>query len=263
MDTRNVINFLNEVGANYPEAISFAAGRPNTRFMPVAGRDEYQQSFDNHLKANGKSGLHSFLTHYGPSRGVINDLLSSYLKNDFAIDCPAEAINVTNGCQEGFALVCMHELKQPDDCLINISPGFVGLYGLVEMLGKPVEHIDVNDLMDPSRTTLDLNYLERQIAQIKARGLNPKLLYINPDFNNPLSYCISNEDRQRLLTLCADNHIKIIEDAIYATFGFTTATTRPRNAQIHGQPGDCLPPQFIFQNLFTQHSPGLCGGTGQ
>ena len=101
------INFLNEVMDRYPHAISFAPGAPYGGFLQEidvqACLDRYCEYLKREKNLPDAAILHK-LFQYGPSQGLINDLIAAALSRDFDIHVSAEAVVVTVGCQEAMLL---------------------------------------------------------------------------------------------------------------------------------------------------------------
>ncbi len=229
MEQLQVMNFLNEVATRFPEAISLASGRPQSRFFDKQDWPAYEASFTAYYAEEQNCSIEKaqqLLCQYGPSGGIINGILQQHLARDESIESARQNIIVTNGCQEALALVCLHELQQPDDCMLTLDPAYIGFSGLLAALGKRVEAVDVNRVYrtdDNGVRSFDWSYLREKVAQVRQSGGVPKAIYINPDFNNPLAYCLSLADRQSLLQVCAELEIKIIEDNPYSRFDYSMA----------------------------------------
>lgn len=226
MDQSNVMNFLNEVANQFPGAISLAAGRPNRKFFNPQKWPHYHLLFEQYYAQKMGLDLNQAqlqLCEYGPSSGIINALLRQYLAGDESIETELEQIIVTNGCQEALTLVCLHLLKEPDDCVLCIDPSYVGFSGMVTAIGKRVEPIDADKLYDSSASggAFNWQYLSEKVNSLRLEGANPKAIYVNPDFNNPLAYRWTEQERLDLLEVCAELNLMIIEDNPYSRFNYT------------------------------------------
>src|SRR5262249_55706781 len=113
----DTMNFLNEITFRYPEAISFAPGRPYDGFFDTEQIFTHIRSYLDHLAAEGNSPgqIRSALFQYGPTAGRIRELIASSLREDENIDVPAESIVVTVGCQEAMLLVLRALISGPQD----------------------------------------------------------------------------------------------------------------------------------------------------
>jgi (S)-3,5-dihydroxyphenylglycine transaminase len=218
------IGFLNEVMLRYPGAISFAPGAPHLAslrgFDPAACIERYV----GHLReARGLSDARArqLLYEYGPSRGLINDLVARALRSDYAIDVPAEALVITVGAQEAMLLTLRALFGAARDLLAVASPCFAGIVGAARLLG--IGTVPVSD----AGTGLDLGQLIAECRAARARGQRIRALYVAPDFSNPAGTLLSRADRVRLLGLAEREDFLLLEDA---TYGFTAV------------PGGELPP---------------------
>src|SRR5215469_9823975 len=87
----DTMNFLNEVTFRYPEAISFAPGRPYDGFFDTEQIFAHIRGYLDHLAESGKSPgqIRDALFQYGPTAGRIRDLITDSLRADENIDVPA------------------------------------------------------------------------------------------------------------------------------------------------------------------------------
>src|SRR6202042_3260300 len=90
----DTMNFLNEITFRYPEAISFAPGRPYDGFFDTEQIFTYIRDYLDHLAGNGYSAaqIRDALFQYGPTAGRIRDLIASSLRDDESINVPPESI---------------------------------------------------------------------------------------------------------------------------------------------------------------------------
>lgn len=104
----DVMNFLNEIVLHYPAAISFAPGRPADLYCDIApGLTALQQYIAIYEKTQMQSAasIRQQIGQYSKTNGIINHIIRSFLENDEGISVPEEAIMVTNGAQEGMAIL--------------------------------------------------------------------------------------------------------------------------------------------------------------
>ncbi|KZN49261.1 aminotransferase-like domain-containing protein [Pseudoalteromonas luteoviolacea] len=226
MSQAQVMNFLNEVAMQFPDAISFASGRPHAKFLNHSNWERHQAVFTEYFaeqRGINTTKAANQICHYGPSTGIINGILQKYLATDENIHVDTANIVITNGCQEALLLACLNELKEPSDCALTIDPSYVGFSGMVNTLGKRVEPVELHRLTDIEQKTYQFNwdYLREKVEQLKHQNINAKIIYINPDFNNPLAYQLSINERQELLKICQELNLRIIEDDPYSRFKFT------------------------------------------
>ncbi len=213
----DVMNFLNEVTQWYPEAISFAPGRPAERLFDVKGSlgslAHYVQYLATHSRLSPISAYNQ-LGQYQKTNGIINDLVSRWLAHDEQIEVSPEALMLTDGCQEGMAILLVGLFTRGRDVLLVIDPTYTGITGIATILGTEICSV-------PSREdTIDLNMLETSLRQINKLGKRPRALYITPDFNNPLGTSLPLAERHRLLDLAEEHEMLIFEDNAYGMFAY-------------------------------------------
>src|ERR1700691_471178 len=90
----DTMNFLNEITFRYPEAISFAPGRPYDGFFDTEQIFSYMRRYLDHLADTGSSPaqVRDALFQYGPTAGRIRELIASSLRQDENIDVSPESI---------------------------------------------------------------------------------------------------------------------------------------------------------------------------
>ncbi|MER7272955.1 PLP-dependent aminotransferase family protein [Dactylosporangium sp. NPDC000244] len=198
------MNFLNEVAGRYPEAISLAAGRPFDEFHTPSDIDKHLQAF----RAN-----RPVLMQYGRTNGHIGDLIARMLEVDENIQVPSAAVMVTTGCQEAMIIALRGLCAGPDDVVLAAEPCYVGLTGAARILG--VEVVGVPESPDGLRPET----VREVAAATRARGKNPRALYLVPNFANPSGVSLPVPVRRALLAAAADEDLLILEDDPYGLFG--------------------------------------------
>ena len=134
----DVVNFLNEVGLDFPEAIPFSSGRPCEDFFRVsdwlAGVDHFCESQIGKM-GRTRDEVCNRLGQYGRTNGIINDLIARYLSKDENIEIAPDEVMVTNGCQEAMTIALLGLFKKDRDILLVLDPTYFGMTGLALMLG--------------------------------------------------------------------------------------------------------------------------------
>src|SRR3954471_4586983 len=208
MDT---MNFLNEITLNHPTAISFAPGRPHEGFFDTEQIFTHLRRYLDHLAARGRSPaeVRSAVLQYGPSAGVIRELIADSLRVDEGIDVPAESIVVTVGCQEAMFLALRALISGPDDVLLVSSPCYVGITGAARLLDAEVGAVAEGE------DGLSCAGLEAAILAERLRGRRPRAVYVVPDHSNPSGVTTPLEIRHELLELAERLDVLILEDTPY------------------------------------------------
>jgi (S)-3,5-dihydroxyphenylglycine transaminase len=207
----DTMNFLNEVTFRYPEAISFAPGRPYDGFFGSEQIFTHIRGYLDHLAERGYSPdqIRDALFQYGPTAGRIRELIASSLRADEDIDVAPESIVVTVGCQEAMFLVLRALIAGPEDVLLVSSPCYVGITGAARLLD--VELTGVEEHEDGFRCA----DLDTAIRAERVRGRHPRAFYVVPDHSNPAGTTMPVETRHELLALARRHDILILEDSPY------------------------------------------------
>ncbi|MGW1975517.1 aminotransferase class I/II-fold pyridoxal phosphate-dependent enzyme [Streptomyces sp. NPDC001889] len=207
----DTMNFLNEVTHRYPDAISFAPGRPYDGFFDTEEIITHVRTYLDHLARQGDSpqAIRTAMYQYGPTAGQIREIIADSLRDDENIDIPAESIVVTVGAQEAMLLVLRALITGPDDVLLVSSPCYVGITGAARLLDIGLSAVDERD------SGLHCADLEAAILAERARGRRPRALYVVPDHSNPSGTTMDARTRAELLDLAARHDFLIVEDSPY------------------------------------------------
>ena len=207
----DTMNFLNEVTQRYPDAISFAPGRPYDGFFETGQLFDYLHRYLDHLAQTGRSPaqIRDAVFQYGPTAGSIRELIAESLRLDEGIDVPAQSIVVTVGCQEAMVLALRALIAGPQDVLMVASPCYVGVTGAARLLDIEVAEVEER------RDGFHCADLEAAVLAERRRGRNPRAFYVVPDHSNPLGTTMSARARRELLDLAARLDLLILEDSPY------------------------------------------------
>ncbi|BFV55164.1 PLP-dependent aminotransferase family protein [Kitasatospora sp. CMC57] len=212
------MTFLNEITDRHPEAISFAPGRPFEGFFETDRVAEYLDVYVEHLRSERglmEDQVRSTLFQYGPTKGIVAELIARTLANDEGLAVAPEALVVTVGAQEGMVLVLRALCADRDDVLLVSSPCYVGVTGAARLLDistVPVPEGDPAAVVNAARA-------------LRAEGRHPRALYVVPDFANPSGVSLPTAVRRELLAAARAQGLVVIEDNPY---GFFTRTGRTR-----------------------------------
>ncbi|MFI8458163.1 PLP-dependent aminotransferase family protein [Kitasatospora sp. NPDC085464] len=209
------MNFLNEIAGRYPDAVSFAPGRPVEEFFDLEQIHTYLRRYEHHLitdKGYSPAQVRRELFQYGRTKGVIHELIARNLEADEGFRPDPDAIVVTSGCQEAMFLV-LRALRQDErDVVLAVAPTYVGLTGAARLLDMPVLPVH------SGTTGVDLEHLRARIRRARADGLRPRACYLVPNFANPSGLNLDPESRRSLLELADQEDILLLEDNPYGLF---------------------------------------------
>ncbi|MEU9030707.1 PLP-dependent aminotransferase family protein [Streptomyces sp. NPDC048383] len=216
------MTLLNEIAGRYPEAVSFAAGRPYEDFYDLGQLHDHLARFTRHLEedlGHTPEQSRTALFQYGHTKGLLTDLLVRYLAVDEGIAADPDAVVVTTGCQEAMILLLRALRTDERDVVLAPAPTYVGFLGAARLMEMPVRPVR------EGTGGMDVDDLVTQIREVRAEGLRPRACYVVPDFANPSGLSMSVADRQRLLEVAAAEGVLVIEDNPYSLFG--VGTERP------------------------------------
>lgn len=207
----DTMNFLNEVTGRFPDAVSFAPGRPYEGFFDTEEVFGLVRRYVDHLAASGATpdDIRTTVFQYGPTAGVIRELIADSLRIDDSVEVDPASIVVTVGAQEGMLLILRALFRDAADVLLVASPCYVGITGAARLLDIPLTPVEEGE------HGIDCATLEAAVLAEKARGRRPRAFYVVPDHSNPSGTTMSRAAREELLALAARHDLLIVEDSPY------------------------------------------------
>ncbi|GGZ25493.1 aminotransferase class I/II-fold pyridoxal phosphate-dependent enzyme [Streptomyces poonensis] len=207
----DTMTFLNEITGRFPEAVSFAPGRPYEGFFDTEEIFGHIRRYVDHMAAGGATpdDIRTTLHQYGPTAGIIRELIADSLRIDEGIDAAPESVVVTVGAQEGMLLVLRALFGDPRDVLLVAGPCYVGITGAARLLDITLRSIE------ESEAGIDCAVLEAAVVAERAAGRRPRVFYVVPDHSNPSGSTMSRAAREELLALAARYDLLILEDSPY------------------------------------------------
>ncbi|WP_259317012.1 PLP-dependent aminotransferase family protein [Kitasatospora xanthocidica] len=214
----DAMTFLNEVTTRYPDAVSFAPGRPYEGFFEPEDVPAYLETYLAHLadRGLGRDAVRTALFQYGPTKGLINDLVARALANDEGLTVDPGSVVVTVGAQEGMLLTLRALCAGPDDVLLVSSPCYVGVTGAARLLDLTVRPVPEGPDGGP-----DPAAVRAAARAVRAEGRRPRALYVVPDFANPSGTSMPVSARTGLLEAAAEEGVLVVEDNPYGFFSRT------------------------------------------
>ncbi len=184
-----------------PEVISFAGGLPAPEVFPV---EELRQAFDRLLSQHGAAAMQ-----YGPTEGYgpLREQIAARLSR-FGRPVSADEIVVTSGSQQALDLTGRVLVDAGDPVLVE-SPSYLAALQVFTSLEAKLFTVEADaDGVIPGA-------LEEALRRVK-----PKVLYLNPDFQNPSGARLSLERRYQVLEICARHRVPILEDDPYGELSY-------------------------------------------
>lgn len=196
--------------------IQLGAIQLSPKFLPL---DALRRSMQRALK---HSQPEDFLYSDKQGHQHLREALSIHWAEDgFYID--PKLIYISNGCMPALSLLIQH-LTAEGDSIIVPTPNYNGQLQLLATLKRKIVEI-------PADTSgIDLQRLEQAMQHSGA-----KACLMTANFQNPLGFCLSNADKEKIAQLAAQYECPIIEDDIFAECGYTQQ--RPLPIQYWDQQG--------------------------
>jgi len=120
-----------------------------------------------------------------------------------------EDLVITNGCTEALDL-CVRTLTKPGDTVVVESPTY---FGLLEILRA--QDVQVVEVPNHPETGVDVDAVARALEEHDVAAV-----VVSCNYTNPLGALVPLEQKRRLVALCTDNEVPLIEDDAYGDLGF-------------------------------------------
>ena len=153
----------------------------------------------------------------------------------------ADDIVITNGCVEALNL-CLRTVARPGDTIALESPTYFLLLHILERLGLKALEIPTHPKTGASLDAIDLATAKRGAV---------KALLLMPTYSNPLASVMPDENKARLVAMCEERGVALVEDDVYGDTFF--GDRRPFPAKAWDKRGTVL-----YCSSFTKTlAPGL------
>jgi 2-aminoadipate transaminase len=184
-----------------PDVISLAGGLPDTSTFPP--------SLFREVMGTIADGATARALQYGPTEGLVG-------AKDCVIDVMAaegmrvarDEILITTGGQQVLDLVCK-ALIDPGDVIIAEAPTYPGAVPTFCSYEARVIQIEMDG------EGMQVDELERTLAELAADGIRPKFIYTIPTFQNPAGVTMSLGRRRRLIEVARQQELLVFEDNPY------------------------------------------------
>lgn len=137
----------------------------------------------------------------------LRQALSDHWREDGIYIAPDD-IFISNGCMPALSLL-IQQMSREGDSIIVPTPTFNGQLQLLAGLKRKIIEIPAD------HQGIDLERLEYFMQQGSA-----KLCLLTANFQNPLGYCLSNQQKQKIAELAQKYECFVLEDDIYAECSF-------------------------------------------
>ncbi|MFK4204840.1 aminotransferase-like domain-containing protein [Acinetobacter junii] len=137
----------------------------------------------------------------------LRQALSDHWREDGIYIAPDD-IFISNGCMPALSLL-IQQMSREGDSIIVPTPTFNGQLQLLAGLKRKIIEIPAD------HQGIDLERLEYFMQQGST-----KLCLLTANFQNPLGYCLSNQQKQKIAELAQKYQCFVLEDDIYAECSF-------------------------------------------
>lgn len=140
-------------------------------------------------------------------------LASHFSKQGFP--CAEQELIITHGCLDA-VLIALECISKPGDVIAVCSPCYSGLLDILSLLGRAVLEIPSTE------HGLAIEQLEEAMRN---KQISACLLTAN--YQNPTGHCLSNQQKQDIVSLASEHQIPIIEDDVYRELSHQRTTPLP------------------------------------
>jgi 2-aminoadipate transaminase len=125
------------------------------------------------------------------------------------VDADPDDVVITAGAQQALDLVAKIFVDPGDEIVVE-APAYVGALSAFSAYQPRFLQVDLDD---------DGMVIE-QLEELLVRGSRPKFVYTVPNFGNPAGVTMSYPRRERLVALCREAGVPILEDNPYGMLRF-------------------------------------------
>jgi 2-aminoadipate transaminase len=184
-----------------PGVISLAGGMPAPELFPLK---EVEEACVRLLRNNGPDALQYSITEgYIPLREFIVEKMSRY-----GIVASVDNVLITSGSQQALDLVG-RVLIDPGDVIVTGAPTYLGAIQAFSAYQASFASVPLDD------DGIMVDLMEPKIIET-----HPKFMYVLPNFHNPGGITLSQERREKLVSLARQYGVPIIEDDPYGELRF-------------------------------------------
>jgi DNA-binding transcriptional MocR family regulator len=194
-----------------PDMISFSAGFPSPETYPV---EAIKESFVRILDREGKAALS-----YASTSGFVRlrEIVAKRMRDKFDLHYKTEEVVITSGSQQALDMSSMLFINK-DDVVLFETPSYLGAVNALrayeaDLVGLPTD-----------REGLVMDSLKQALKQY---GERVRLIYLNPDFQNPTGRSWSAKRRKEFIEYISAYDIPVIEDAAYSELSFEDRLEKP------------------------------------
>lgn len=187
-----------------PDMIQFSGGFPSPETYPI---EDIKETMIQVLQEDAKAALsYSNTIGFDPLRMQIAERMKKNTGIDFALN----QVLLTSGSQQGLDLSGLLFIDK-DDVILFETPSYLGALNVLKVYEAQLVAVPTDEEGIITET------LEEAL---ETYGERVKLVYVNPDYQNPTGRSWSDERRAAFIALVSKYNIAVIEDGAYAELSF-------------------------------------------
>lgn len=197
--------------ADVPDVISFSGGFPSPETYPI---EDIKETMIEILEDDAAGALS-----YSPTIGYpeLREQIAARMRRHFALDFSIDQIMLLSGSQQGLDLSGLMFIN-PGDVILFETPSYLGALNALRTYEAELVAIPTDE---------DGMVMEELEEAFKRYGDRIKLIYVNPDYQNPTGRCWSQDRREAFIGFVSDKDVAVLEDAAYAELSFTSEKKSP------------------------------------
>jgi 2-aminoadipate transaminase len=180
------------------DTVSFAVGSPAREALDLVRADELATAV---IQREGASALGYTLTEGEPE---LREVVAADARRR-GVRADAEEVLISAGALQGIDLLCRVYLR-PGDVVVAESPAFANALSAFRNHGAHVLEVPVDE------EGMDVAAAARMLRR---EGIQPRMFFIVPNFQNPTGETLSERRRESLCALAASCGAVIVEDDPY------------------------------------------------
>lgn len=197
--------------ADAPDMIKFSGGFPSPETYPI---DDIKQTMIEILEKDAKEALsYSSAIGYPELRRQI----AERMKKNFDLSMQEEQVLLISGSQQGLDLSGLLFINKGDVILFE-TPSYLGALNALKTYEAELVSVPTDE------NGMEIEALKEALHKY---GDQVKLIYVNPDYQNPTGRSWSQERRREFMDTVKDYDIAVIEDAAYAELSFDDEKPKP------------------------------------
>lgn len=192
-----LVDFMRQ--ADEPGVITLAAGVPGLDALPFTALQEaYEEAFRT-------DGAKMFAYHHPEGDRALRSLLAERLQARGVEGVSGSEVITASGCTQALQ-VMLSILVQPGDIVACEAPAYYGLLELISEAGARVLPLPIDGIegVDPE-----------QARELFLRW-KPKCVVVCTTLSNPSGATLSQARRKRLVEVCRETGVRLVEDDIYS-----------------------------------------------